>query len=305
MVSAPRHFIDLSQIAPQELRSMLDDARARKERLKAGERERPLDGKVLAMIFDKPSTRTRVSFDVGMRQLGGETIMLTGTEMQLGRSETIADTAKVLSRYVDAIMIRTTAHERLLELAENATIPVINGLTDDTHPCQIMADVLTFEEHRGPVKDKLFAWTGDGNNVLHSLIEASARMDFRLNIAVPQGSEPMAQYVDWARANGGRVAFQKTAEAAVEGADCVVTDTWVSMGQEHRARGDNVFRPYQVNEELMKKAKPDALFMHCLPAHRGEEVTDEVIDGPHSVVFDEAENRLHAQKAVIAWCLGQ
>ncbi len=305
MVSAPRHFIDLSQIAPQELRSMLDDARARKERLKAGERERPLDGKVLAMIFDKPSTRTRVSFDVGMRQLGGETIMLTGTEMQLGRSETIADTAKVLSRYVDAIMIRTTAHERLLELAENATIPVINGLTDDTHPCQIMADVLTFEEHRGPVKDKLFAWTGDGNNVLHSLIEASARMDFRLNIAVPAGSEPMAQYVDWAKANGGRVAFQKTAEAAVEGADCVVTDTWVSMGQEHRARGDNVFRPYQVNEELMKKAKPDALFMHCLPAHRGEEVTDEVIDGPHSVVFDEAENRLHAQKAVIAWCLGQ
>lgn len=305
MVSAPRHFIDLSQIAPQELRSMLDDARARKERLKAGERERPLDGKVLAMIFDKPSTRTRVSFDVGMRQLGGETIMLTGTEMQLGRSETIADTAKVLSRYVDAIMIRTTAHERLLELAENATIPVINGLTDDTHPCQIMADVLTFEEHRGPVKDKLFAWTGDGNNVLHSLIEASARMDFRLNIAVPSGSEPMAQYVDWAKANGGRVAFQKTAEAAVEGADCVVTDTWVSMGQEHRARGDNVFRPYQVNEELMKKAKPDALFMHCLPAHRGEEVTDEVIDGPHSVVFDEAENRLHAQKAVIAWCLGQ
>ncbi|MCR4267182.1 ornithine carbamoyltransferase [Nitratireductor sp. ZSWI3] len=305
MASGLRHFIDLSTVAPQDLRFMLDDARARKERLKAGERDKPFEGKVLAMIFDKPSTRTRVSFDVGMRQLGGETIMLTGTEMQLGRSETIADTAKVLSRYVDAIMIRTTAHERLLELAENATIPVINGLTDDTHPCQIMADVLTFEEHRGPVKDKLFAWTGDGNNVLHSLIEASARMEFRLNIAVPEGSEPNGKYVAWAEANGGRVAFKPTAEDAVEGADCVVTDTWVSMGQEHRARGDNIFKPYQVNAALMKHARPDALFMHCLPAHRGEEVTDEVIDGPHSVVFDEAENRLHAQKAVLAWCLNR
>ncbi len=303
MASGLRHFIDLSTVSAQDLRFMLDDARARKERLKAGEREKPLEGKALAMIFDKPSTRTRVSFDVGMRQLGGETIMLTGAEMQLGRSETIADTAKVLSRYVDAIMIRTTAHERLLELAENATVPVINALTDDTHPCQIMADILTFEEHRGPVKDKLFAWTGDGNNVLHSLIEASARMDFRLNIAVPKGSEPDAKYVEWARANGGRITFTKTAEEAVADADCVVTDTWVSMGQEHRARGGNVFMPYQVNEALMKHARSDALFMHCLPAHRGEEVTDEVIDGPHSVVFDEAENRLHAQKAVLAWCL--
>ncbi|WP_048648312.1 ornithine carbamoyltransferase [Nitratireductor soli] len=305
MASGLRHFIDLSTVAPQELRFMLDDARARKERLKAGERDKPFEGKVLAMIFDKPSTRTRVSFDVGMRQLGGETIMLTGAEMQLGRSETIADTAKVLSRYVDAIMIRTTAHERLIEMAENATVPVINGLTDDTHPCQIMADVLTFEEHRGPVKDKLFAWTGDGNNVLHSLVEASARMDFRLNVAVPKGSEPEAKYVDWAKAHGGRVTFTATAEEAVAGADCVVTDTWVSMGQEHRARGDNVFKPYQVNGALMKHARPDALFMHCLPAHRGEEVTDEVIDGPHSVVFDEAENRLHAQKAVLAWCLNR
>lgn len=305
MASGLRHFIDLSTVAPQELRFMLDDARARKERLKAGERDKPFEGKVLAMIFDKPSTRTRVSFDVGMRQLGGETIMLTGAEMQLGRSETIADTAKVLSRYVDAIMIRTTAHERLIEMAENATVPVINGLTDDTHPCQIMADVLTFEEHRGPVKDKLFAWTGDGNNVLHSLVEASARMDFRLNVAVPKGSEPEAKYVDWAKAHGGRVTFAATAEEAVAGADCVVTDTWVSMGQEHRARGDNVFKPYQVNGALMKHARPDALFMHCLPAHRGEEVTDEVIDGPHSVVFDEAENRLHAQKAVLAWCLNR
>ena len=301
-----RHFLDLSAVSAADIRTILDDARARKHRLKSGAAagEKPLAGKVLAMIFEKPSTRTRVSIDVGMRQLGGETVMLTGAEMQLGRSETIADTAKVLSRYVDAIMIRTTSHQRLLELTEHATVPVINGLTDDTHPCQIMADVMTFEEHRGPVKDRLFAWTGDGNNVLHSLMEASARFGFRLNIAVPEGSEPSQHFVDWSQANGGRVSIMRSAEAAVEGADCVVTDTWVSMGQEHRARGHNVFLPYQVNEELMAHAAKDALFMHCLPAHRGEEVTDEVIDGPHSVVFDEAENRLHAQKAVLAWCFG-
>jgi ornithine carbamoyltransferase len=303
-MSELRHFTDLSTVPAAELRAILDDAVARKGRLKAGERSRPLDGKVLAMIFDKPSTRTRVSFDVGMRQLGGETIMLTGAEMQLGRSETIADTAKVLSRYVDAIMIRTTAHERLLELTEHATVPVINGLTDDTHPCQLMADVMTYEEHRGPVRGKTFAWTGDGNNVLHSLLEASARFSFNLHVAVPEGSEPAEKFIDWSRKNGGAVSFTRSAEEAVTDADCIVTDCWVSMGQEHRARGHNVFLPYQVNAALMKHAKPDALFMHCLPAHRGEEVTDDVIDGPHSVVFDEAENRLHAQKAVLAWCLG-
>ena len=298
------HFTDLAAIPAQTLRSILSDAATRKAALKAGERSRPLEGKVLAMIFEKPSTRTRVSFDVGMRQLGGETIMLTSSEMQLGKSETIADTARVLSRYVDAIMIRTTRHDRLLELTQAAEVPVINGLTDDTHPCQLMADIMTFEEHRGPVKGRTFAWTGDGNNLLHSLLEASARFDFAVNVAVPQGSEPQKKYVDWATANGGTVRFASTAEEAVTGADCVVTDCWVSMGQEHRARGHNVFTPYQVNTALMKHAKPDALFMHCLPAHRGEEVTDEVIDGPHSVVFDEAENRLHAQKAVLAWCLG-
>ena len=304
MSGSIRHFTDLSTVPATELRGMLDDAAVRKARLKAGERTRPLDGKVLAMIFDKPSTRTRVSFDVGMRQLGGETIMLTGTEMQLGRSETIADTAKVLSRYVDAIMIRTTDHARLLELTEHASVPVINGLTDDTHPCQLMADIMTFEEHRGPVAGRTFAWTGDGNNVLHSLLEASARFAFKLNVATPEGSEPQEQYVRWAKANGGKVRLTHSPEEAVSGADCVVTDTWVSMNQEHRARGHNVFGPYQVNAALMAKAKADALFMHCLPAHRGEEVTDEVIDGPNSVVFDEAENRLHAQKAVLAWCLG-
>jgi ornithine carbamoyltransferase len=299
-----KHFLDFSAVSSNELRSILDDARTRKQATKAGTADKPLAGKMLAMIFEKPSTRTRVSFDVGMRQLGGETLFLSGTEMQLGRAETIGDTAKVLSRYVDAIMIRTTDHKRLLELAEHATVPVINGLTDETHPCQIMADLLTFEEHRGPVTGKTFAWTGDGNNVLHSFVEGAARFGYRMNMAVPLGSEPLDKYLNWSRNNGGEIMLCHEAERAVSGADMVVTDTWVSMNQEHKARGHNIFQPFQVNEQLMSKAKSDALFMHCLPAHRGEEVTDEVIDGPQSVVFDEAENRLHAQKSILAWCLG-
>jgi ornithine carbamoyltransferase len=303
-MASTKHFLDLSAVSSEDLRLIMDDAKARKARLKAGNGDKPLAGKMLAMIFEKPSTRTRVSFDVGMRQLGGETLFLSGTEMQLGRAETIGDTAKVLSRYVDAIMIRTTDHKRLLELAEHATVPVINGLTDATHPCQIMADILTFEEHRGNIAGKTVAWTGDGNNVLHSLIEGSARFGYTMNMAVPLGSEPDDKYLNWARNNGGKVFLSHDAAKAVDGADCVVTDTWISMNQEHRARGHNVFQPFQVNGELMKRAKSDALFMHCLPAHRGEEVTDDVIDGPQSVVFDEAENRLHAQKSVLAWCLG-
>ena len=299
----PRHFTDLSALSPADLRSIIEDARDRKSSIAKGKLERPLAGKCLAMIFDKPSTRTRVSFDVGMRQLGGETIMLTGSEMQLGREESIADTARVLSRYVDIIMIRTKDHERLVELYESASIPVINGLTDDTHPCQIMADVLTFEEHRGSVEGKVFAWSGDGNNVLHSLIEASAAFGFRLKYAVPEGSEPRNDFLDWSKANGGKVERSASPMDAVADADCVITDTWVSMGQEHRARGRNVFQPYQVNDRLMALARPDALFMHCLPAHRGEEVTDSVMDGPQSVVFEEAENRLHVQKAILAWCM--
>ncbi|WP_349437111.1 ornithine carbamoyltransferase [Pararhizobium sp. A13] len=299
-----RHFLDLSAMTTGDLRAIIDDARVRKAATKAGTAEKPLAGKMLAMIFEKPSTRTRVSFDVGMRQLGGETLFLSGTEMQLGRAETIGDTAKVLSRYVDAIMIRTTDHTRLLELAEHATVPVINGLTDTTHPCQIMADIMTFEEHAGPVKGKTIAWTGDGNNVLHSFVEGSARFGYRMNMAVPLGSEPDDRILNWARNNGGDIKLYHDADQAVEGAHCVVTDTWVSMNQEHRARGHNVFQPFQVNAALMAKADKDALFMHCLPAHRGEEVTDDVIDGKQSVVFDEAENRLHAQKSVLAWCLG-
>ena len=301
----PRHFLDLSAIGEHELRAIMDDAHARKAATKAGTADRPLSGKMLAMIFEKPSTRTRVSFDVGMRQLGGETILLSGKEMQLGRAESIADTARVLSRYVDAVMIRTTAHDRLVELAEYATVPVINGLTDDTHPCQIMADVMTFEQHRGSIAGKTLSWVGDGNNVLHSLLEGAGRFGYDMNIAVPHGSEPEQRFVDWAKDHGANVTMTADPDEAVSGTDCVITDTWVSMGQEQRARGHNVFQPYQVNSRLMKLAKPDALFMHCLPAHRGEEVTDEVIDGPQSVVFDEAENRMHAQKAVLAWCLAQ
>lgn len=299
-----RHFLDLSAMSADSLRAIIDDARVRKAATKAGTDAKPLAGKMLAMIFEKPSTRTRVSFDVGMRQLGGETLFLSGTEMQLGRAETIGDTAKVLSRYVDAIMIRTTDHSRLMELAEHATVPVINGLTDTTHPCQIMADIMTFEEHSGPVKGKTIAWTGDGNNVLHSFIEGSARFGYTMKMAVPLGSEPDDKILNWARNNGGNVVLSHDAEKAVAGADCVVTDTWISMNQEHRARGHNVFQPFQVNAALMARADKDALFMHCLPAHRGEEVTDEVIDGHQSVVFDEAENRLHAQKSILAWCLG-
>jgi len=298
----PQHFLDLSAINKQSLNSILDAAHAMKSNALA---KKPLQGKTLAMIFDKPSTRTRVSFDVGMRQLGGETIILNSSELQLGRGETIADTARVLSRYVDIIMIRTAEHSRLLELAEYATVPVINGLTDDTHPCQIMADVMTMQEKLGSVDNVKLAWTGDGNNVLNSMLEASAIFGFPMNIAVPPGYEPDARFVDWARENGAELDIGNNSEAAVANANCVVTDTWTSMGSEDEAAGHNTFMPFQVNASLMERASDDAIFMHCLPAHRGEEVTDEVIDGPQSVVFDEAENRLHAQKAILMWCLGQ
>ena len=256
------------------------------------------------MIFDKPSTRTRVSFDVGMRELGGETLMLTGAEMQLGRGETIADTARVLSRYVDAIMIRMLDHAAVRELATHASVPVINGLTKLSHPCQVMADLMTYEEHRGPIQGRHVAWMGDSNNVLASWVHAAARFDFRLTIATPDELAPSAEMIAWARREGAKVTATKDPYDAVEGADVVVTDCWVSMGDEDAGRRHNLLLPYQVNSRLMRAASPKALFMHCLPAHRGEEVTDEVMDGPQSVVFDEAENRLHAQKGILAWCLG-
>lgn len=300
------HFLDLADFTGEQLREVLalgyglKSARS-KDTPKEG---RPFPNRVLAMIFDKPSTRTRVSFDVAMRELGGEPVMLTGKEMQLGRGETIADTARVLSRYVDAIMIRILDHAAMLELAEYATVPVINGLTKQSHPCQIMADLMTFEEHRGPIKGKTVAWTGDSNNVLASWVHAAARLDFRIAIATPAELSPKPELISWARAEGADVLITTDPFEAVAGADAVVTDCWVSMGDDDERYRHNLLRSYQVNEKLMSSAADGAVFMHCLPAHRGEEVTDEVMDGPASVVFDEAENRLHAQKAVLAWCMG-
>jgi ornithine carbamoyltransferase len=255
------------------------------------------------MIFEKPSTRTRVSFEVAMRQLGGDTIILGTADSQLGRGETIADTARVLSRYVDAIMIRTNFAEKLGELARHATVPVINGLTDSSHPCQIMADVMTLQEKKGPIGDAVVAWSGDGNNVAVSWIHAAVRFGFGLRLACPEQLRPPEAVLDWARREGGRVSLTGEPEEAVAGADCVVTDTWVSMGVEANVNRHNLLAPYRVDERLMVKAKPDAIFMHCLPAKRGEEVTAGVIDGPQSVVWDEAENRLHVQKGILAWCL--
>jgi ornithine carbamoyltransferase len=296
-----RHFLDLVDIPSQQLRGMIEASRAMKKSRDRG--SKPLDGRTLAMIFDKPSTRTRVSFDVAMRQLGGEAITLTGQEMQLGRGETIADTARVLSRYVDAIMIRTLDHDTLTELARHATVPVINGLTRRSHPCQVLADVMTFEEHRGPIRGKVVAWTGDANNVLASWMQAAERFDFHLRVATPPELAPKKWLLDWIKSSSAKVEVGTDPEEAVKGCDCIVTDTWVSMGDKDGQRRHNLLKRYQVNARLMARAKPDAIFMHCLPAHRGDEVTDEVIDGPQSVVFDEAENRLHAQKGILAWCL--
>jgi ornithine carbamoyltransferase len=296
-----RDFLDLIDIPPQELRGMIEASRAMKARRERA--ARPLEGKTLAMIFDKPSTRTRVSFDVAMRQLGGSAMLLTGQEMQLGRGETIADTARVLSRYVDIIMIRTLDHEMLTELARHATVPVINGLTRRSHPCQVLADVMTFEEHRGPIRGKTVAWTGDANNVLASWMHAAERFDFRLRVATPPELAPKKWLRDWVKDSRAAIDIGSDPEVAVKGCDCVVTDTWVSMGDKDGQRRHNVLKRYQVNARLMALANPRAVFMHCLPAHRGQEVTDEVIDGPQSIVFDEAENRLHAHKGILAWCL--
>ena len=299
----PRHFLDLDKVGKAELRGIVEHS----QRYRQGKDDaRPLVGKTLAMIFEKPSTRTRVSFEVGMKELGGEVVMLGTNDTQLGRGESIADTARVLSRYVDIIMIRTTAEEKLLEMARYATVPVINGLTDRTHPCQLMADVMTFEQHRGPIAGKSIAWSGDGDNMATSWIHAAVQFDFELRIACPEGLMPPADVVKWARERGAKLRISHNPEEAVTGADCVVTDTWVSMGDEEPGKAKmrhNLLAPYRVDERLMQRAAKDAIFMHCLPAHRGEEVTEGVIDGAQSVVWDEAENRLHAQKGILAWCL--
>jgi ornithine carbamoyltransferase len=312
----PRHFLDLSEISALDLRIILDLAKTLKANRRKGAfpaakplseiaAAKPLEGKVLAMIFDKPSTRTRISFDLAMRELGGETIMLTGNEMQLGRGESIADTARVLSRFVDAIIIRILEDEAMSELAHYAQVPVINGLTKKSHPCQIMADILTFEEHRGPIEGRKIAWIGDCNNVLASWLHAAQQFNFSLAIACPNElplPEPLLAFGQKSHTD-----FSVTPDpyAAAEGAAAIISDCWVSMGDEaEEARRHALLAPYQVNSQLMAVAARDAIFMHCLPAHRGEEVSDEVIDGPQSVVFDEAENRLHAQKGILAWCLG-
>ena len=298
-----RHFLDLADLSSQELRRMIELARDLKQRRRTARSSAPLAGRTLAMIFERPSTRTRVSFDVAMYELGGHVVMLTGEEMQLKRGESIGDTARVLSRYVDAIMIRLLDHDVLLELAQFATVPVINGLTKFSHPCQVLTDVMTFEEKKGSIRGRTVAWTGDANNVLTSWVQAAARFEFALRVATPKEFAPRPALREWAKSSRAAITFTRDPEEAVAGADCIVTDTWVSMGDREGKKRHNIFKPYQVNRSLLKLAKRDAIFMHCLPAHRGEEVTDEVMDGPQSVVFDEAENRLHAQKGILAWCL--
>lgn len=305
-----RHFIDLSDAGGDAIAAMLNDAMARKQaraRLPKGQpdSDAPLAGRVLAMIFEKNSTRTRVSFDMAMRQLGGSAIVLDAGTTQLGRGETIEDTARVLSRMVDAIMIRTDDHEKARQLAKFASVPVINGLTDLSHPCQIMADLQTVVEHGKALPGLQVAWLGDGNNVLNSIVEAAGLMKFDVRIGVPEGYDCDGEFVARAREAGAGITICRDPAEAARGADVVVTDTWVSMGQSGAAEKIAAMEPYQVNDALIAKAAPDALFLHCLPAHRGEEVTDAVIDGPHSVVWDEAENRIHAQKSVLRWVFGQ
>jgi ornithine carbamoyltransferase len=305
---SPRHFLDIDRIDSGVLRRIIEMAHAMKKagkRVPAKMRPDGIEDLVLMLIFEKPSTRTRVSFDVAMRQLGGQTIALNHTDLQIGRGEPISDTAKVLSRYVDAIMLRAIKHETLTDLAEHATVPVINGLTDRTHPCQIVADIMTFEERLGPIKGRKVAWSGDGNNVAASWIHAAARLGFKLSLACPPQLNPERSVLDWAKKQGAEIELTDDPDMAVAGADCVVTDTWVSMGQQEETRERKQrLTPYAVDEKLMKRASKDAIFMHCLPAYRGNEVSAPVIDGPQSAVWDEAENRLHAQKAILAWCLG-
>jgi ornithine carbamoyltransferase len=301
-----RHFLDLDVLDSATLRGILDQALALKAAGKSADSESArLPGRTLAMVFEKPSTRTRVSFEVAIQQLGGNAVVLDQGGSQLGRGETVADTARVLSQYVDAIMLRTSAPENLREMADAASVPVINGLTNESHPCQIMADVMTFEELKGPIAGKVVAWSGDGNNVAASWIHAAVKFDFELRLASPPSLRNSAELLAWAKNNGGRVTLGDDPNAAADGADCVVTDTWVSMGDADAEERCKLLTPYRIDAALMARANSDAIFMHCLPAHRGEEVDGDVIDGPQSVVWTEAGNRLPAQKSILLWCLGQ
>ena len=299
----PKHFLDINHHGLSVLSDIMDRSMAMKAALKAGKLDHPMAGRTLVMIFEKPSTRTRVSFQVGFQQMGGMTVVMGDQESQLGRGETLADTARVLSRYADAIMIRTDDPQKLQDLADYASVPVINGLTDDSHPCQIMADIMTYQEHRGSIAGKTVAWVGDGNNVTTSWLHAAVQFGFTLKIGCPDSLQPDAGVLAWAKEKGGDIVLARSAQEAVEGADLVTTDTWVSMGDKDAERRMQVLLPFRVDAALMAHAASDALFMHCLPAHRGDEVTDEVIDGDQSVIWDEAENRLHAQKGVLSWCL--
>lgn len=305
-----RHLLDLADAGSDALQAMIDDAVARKKARKGWTKGRsdadaPLAGCTLAMIFEKNSTRTRVSFDMAMRQLGGSAIIMEAGSMQIGRGETIADTARVLSRMVDAIMIRTDDHAKIEALAQHASVPVINGLTDRSHPCQIMADLLTLVEHGKVLKGMELAWLGDGNNVLHSVLEAAGLMGFNVRYGVPEGFEPEEEFVEFARSRGSVVTLTRDAVEAASGADVLVTDTWVSMGQDMAHDKVAAMKPFQINEALMAHAKSDAVFLHCLPAHVGDEVSEGVFEGPQSVVWDEAENRIHAQKSILRWVFGQ
>jgi len=305
-----RNFINISDISKNELREIIENAKSRKEKranLKknAIDTDAPLDGKILIMLFEKPSTRTRISFDLAVKQLGGKSLILNPDEIHYGSgNESLHDTAKILSQYADIVMLRTHAHKNILEISKNLNIPIINGLTDLNHPCQIMSDVLTFEELKGPIKNKKIAWLGDGNNVVYSLIEAAVQFEFQLSIACPKGYEPNKKILQWSKKNNGNILITKNPLEASTNADCVMTDKWISMGDKiNKNKKKKALKPYQVDKKIMKSANKDSIFMHCLPASRGEEVTDDVMDGKQSVVWLEALNRIHVQKSIIEWCL--
>lgn len=300
-----RHFLDIDGLETSVLRGILDRATEAKKRIKAGESLDLLAALTLALVFEAPSTRTRVSFEAGMLKLGGNVITLSLADSNMSRGESVADTARVLSRYVDAVVIRTPNHSRLMEMAEYADVPIINGLTSRSHPCQLMADVMTFEEHLGPIEGRVVAWSGEGNNMAVSWIHSAVKFGFTFRMACPSELGPPQEVLNWAAANGGDIVVSDDLDAIINGADCVVVDTWASMAGERDTVDPQLLAPYQVDDRVMALAKPEAIFMHCLPAYRGKEMTASVIDGPQSVVWDEAENRLHAQNGILLWCLNR